>query len=121
VRANADLAPDAALLLAQGAIGPDPERPGMLAWKWDPLLRARSPLPVTQEVLQTIVAHVRAPVLLLRAERGRLPSAEDLRTALSAVPALTIETVPGVSHHLHLEQPQLVAARIVRAWQETGG
>ena len=121
LRANPDLAPEAARLLAQGAIGPDPERSGALAWKWDPLLRARSPLPVTQEVLQAILPLVRAPILLLRAERGRLPPEDALRKLFARVPLLTIETVGNVSHHLHLEEPHLVADRIARAWEEMAG
>ncbi|MFL5310862.1 MAG: alpha/beta fold hydrolase [Myxococcales bacterium] len=116
LRANPDLAPAAASLLAAGAVGPDPARGGALAWKWDPLLRARSPLPYTKEVLQAILGQVRAPVLLLRAERGHLPGEQELRTWLSAVPRLTIETVPGTSHHLHIEQPERVAGRIRLAW-----
>jgi pimeloyl-ACP methyl ester carboxylesterase len=120
-RANPDLTSDAARLLAQGGIGPDPEQGGALAWKWDPLLRARSPLPVTQEVLLSIVPLVQAPVLLLRAGRGRLPAEDVLRELFSGVRSLTLETVPEVAHHLHLEQPRLVADRIARAWQETGG
>ena len=115
-RANPDLAPAAARLLAGGAVGPDPARGGALAWKWDPLLRARSPLPYTKEVLQEIVGRVRAPVLLLRAERGHLPDEQQLRSWLSSVPSLTVETVSGTSHHLHIEQPEVVADRIRRAW-----
>src|SRR5216684_2967439 len=110
------LLPAAARLLAGGAVGPDPARGGALAWKWDPLLRARSPLPYTKEVLQEIVGRVRAPVLLLRAERGHLPDEQQLRSWLSAVPSLTVETLPGTSHHLHIEQPELVADRVRRAW-----
>jgi len=116
LRANPDLTPAAASLLARGAVGPDPARGGALAWKWDPLLRARSPLPYTQEVLQEILGRVRAPALLLRAERGHLPGEQELRSWLSAVPALDIETVPGASHHLHIEQPERVAGRIRLAW-----
>jgi pimeloyl-ACP methyl ester carboxylesterase len=121
LRANPDLRADAARLLAEGAIGPDPRQGGSLAWKGDPLLRARSPLPVTQEVLRSIVPLVQAPVLLLRAERGRLPTEDVLRELFSSVGSLTLETVPTVGHHLHLEEPRLVADRIARAWQETGG
>ena len=121
LRGNSQLAPEAARLLAEGGIGPDPSRPGALAWKWDPLLRARSPLPITQEVLQQIVSLVRAPVLLLRAERGHLPEEDELRRRFSHLTALTIETVGGTSHHLHLEEPRLVADRIARAWKEAGG
>ena len=120
MRANPQLAPEAARLLAEGAVGPDEDQGGGLAWKWDPLLRARSPLPYTQEVLQEILPRVRAPVLLLRAERGHLPEEEELRARFKKVPALTLETVPAVSHHLHLEQPQLVADRIRRAWGAGG-
>ena len=121
LRANPDLAPAAAGLLAGGAVGPDPARGGALAWKWDPLLRARSPLPYTQEVLQQTLARIRAPVLLLRAERGHLPGEQELRSWLSAVPRLTLETVPGASHHLHIEQPERVAGRIRLAWDGAMG
>jgi pimeloyl-ACP methyl ester carboxylesterase len=121
LRANPDLAPAAASLLAAGAVGPDPARGGALAWKWDPLLRARSPLPYTQEVLQEILPRVRSPVLLLRAERGHLPGEQQLRSWLSAVPQLAIETVPGASHHLHIEQPERVAGRIRLAWEGSAG
>ena len=116
LRTNLDLAPAAARLLAEGAVGPDPAQGGAFAWKWDPLLRARSPLPYTQEVLQEILGRVRAPVLLLRAERGHLPDEQQLRSWLAAVPDLAIGTVPGASHHLHIEQPERVAGRIRLAW-----
>ncbi|HYZ89141.1 MAG TPA: alpha/beta hydrolase [Myxococcales bacterium] len=116
LRANPRLSPDAARLLAEGAVTLDLERIGMLVWKWDPLLRARSPLPYTQDVLQRMISAVRAPVLLLRAEHGHLPEERELRTRFASLPDLTIETVPGASHHLHLEQPGLVAERIQRAW-----
>jgi pimeloyl-ACP methyl ester carboxylesterase len=121
LRGNPQLSADAARLLAEGAVGPDPQRPGTLAWKWDPLLRARSPLPYTQDVLERTIPLVRAPVLLLRAERGHLPDERDLRTRFAALPGLKIETVPGTSHHLHLEEPRAVAERIQRDWSERGG
>jgi len=121
LRNNPELGAEAALLLAQGGVAPDPDRPGTLAWKWDPLLRARSPLPYTQEVVQRTVALVRAPVLLLRAERGHLPEERDLAARFASVRDLTIETVPGAGHHLHLQQPRLVAERIQRDWAERHG
>jgi pimeloyl-ACP methyl ester carboxylesterase len=118
VRGNPELGADAARLLAEGAVGPDPDRPGTLAWKWDPLLRARSPLPYTQEVLQCMLPLVRVPVLLLRAEQGQLPEERELRTRFASLPDLTVETIPGTSHHLHLEEPRVVAERIQRDWDE---
>lgn len=121
LRANPELAPAAAHLLAEGAVGPDPARGGALAWKWDPMLRARSPLPYTEDVLREVVRRVRSPVLVLRAERGHLPDEEQLRSRLAGVRDLVVETVAGTSHHLHIEQAQLVAKRIQRAWEQAPG
>ena len=121
LRRSPDLSPAAARLLAEGAVAPDPEQGGALAWKWDPMLRARSPLPYTEEVLREIVARVRTSVLLLRAERGHLPEEAEVRSRFSALPALTVETVTGASHHLHIEQAEPIAERIRRAWDEIGG
>jgi pimeloyl-ACP methyl ester carboxylesterase len=116
LRADPQLRPEAAQLLAESGVGPDPDRPGTLAWKWDPLLRARSPLPYTQDVLQGMIALVRAPVLLLRAEHGQLPEERELRERFASLASLVIETVPRTSHYLHLEEPQKVADLIQRDW-----
>ncbi|HWE23734.1 MAG TPA: alpha/beta hydrolase [Myxococcales bacterium] len=118
LRANPQLGAEAAQMLAEGGVGPDPDRPGTLAWKWDPLLRARSPLPYTEDVLRRIVPRVQAPVLLLRAEEGHLPDERELRSRFGSVAALIIETVGATGHHLHLQQPRLVAERIARDWAE---
>src|SRR5438552_2711710 len=73
LRFNSTLAPAAAELLAQGGVSPDPAQDGALAWKWDPLLRAHSPLPFTDPALQALLRQVSTPVLLLRGERGFVP------------------------------------------------
>jgi pimeloyl-ACP methyl ester carboxylesterase len=116
LRFNPELSPDAARVLAEGGVSSDAEQGGALAWKWDPLLRAHSPLPFTEAVTQELVRQVRAPVLIVRAERGHLPAEADLRTRFQGVQRLSVETLPGAGHHLHLEQPRLVADRLVRAW-----
>jgi len=115
LRNNPRLSPEAVATLAE-PIGPDPEQDGSLAWKWDPLLRARSPLPVTEDVTQELLGRVRAPVLLLRAEKGILPDEGALRDRFSRIAKLHVETVEGAGHHLHLERPETVAARIRNAW-----
>ena len=117
LRNNPRLSPEAVATLAE-PIGPDPEQDGSLAWKWDPLLRARSPLPVTEDVTQELLGRVRAPVLLLRAEKGILPDERALRDRFSRIAKLHVETVEGAGHHLHLERPETVAARIRNAWGE---
>ena len=115
LRNNPRLSAQAVATLAE-PIGPDPDQDGSLAWKWDPLLRARSPLPVTEDVTQELLGRVRAPVLLLRAEKGILPDEGVLRDRLSRIAKLHVETVEGAGHHLHLERPETVAARIRNAW-----
>src|SRR5438105_7853492 len=117
LRNNPELSPEAVAVLAE-PIGPDPEQDMALAWKWDPLLRARSPLPVTEDVTQELLGRVRAPVLLLRAETGILPDERALRDRFSRIAKLHVETVEGAGHHLHLERPETVAARIRNAWGE---
>jgi len=56
------LSEKAARHLAEGGIGPDPEQENALAWKWDPLLRAHSPLPISEPVVQLICAQAAVPV-----------------------------------------------------------
>jgi pimeloyl-ACP methyl ester carboxylesterase len=117
LRNNPRLSPEAVRTLAT-PIGPDPAQGGAMAWKWDPLLRAHSPLPVTEDVTQGLIRGLATPVLLLRAENGILPPEEELRARFAGLERLSVETVPGTRHHLHLEQPERVAERIRRAWEE---
>ena len=117
VRFNPTLPADIASLLAQHGVSADGDA---LAWKWDPWLRGHSPLPMTEDVLQALVAEVRAPVLLIRGEKGMTPDEADLRARLARIPSLRIETIPGAGHHLHLEDAAAVAKLITRAWEGQG-
>ena len=108
---------DAALHLARTGIGPDLEQGGALAWKWDPWLRAHSPMPLLEVAFQELLPQVTAPVLLLRAGATWLPEEADLRARLGGLRGpLTVETAEGTSHHLHVELPGLVAARVLASW-----
>lgn len=115
-RNNASLSAEAARLLATHGVSPDDEQDGLLAWKWDPLLRATSPLPVTEELVQAICLQAKGPVLALRGERGAMPEEQELRARFRRLP-MTVATVPGTGHHLHLDAPDEVARRIVEAWK----
>jgi pimeloyl-ACP methyl ester carboxylesterase len=115
LRNNPGLSPGALAVLAE-PIGPDTEQGFALAWKWDPLLRARSPLPVTEDVTQELLGRVRAPVLLLRARNGILPDERALRDRFARIAKLDIETIEDAGHHLHLDRPDAVAARIREGW-----
>ena len=109
----------AALHLARTGVGPDPAQGGALAWKWDPWLRAHSPMPLLEPAFQELLPQVTAPVLLLRAGTTWLPDEPELRVRLAPLRGpLAIETVAGTSHHLHLEEPESVAARVLASWEQ---
>jgi len=115
-RFNPRLEAAAARHLAGQGVAPDPEQEGKLAWLWDPLLRAHSPMPFTEPALQAAVAQVKAPVLVIRGGSGFMPEAEAVRSRFAALPRLRVETIEGGSHHLHLERPGEVAAIIREDW-----
>jgi pimeloyl-ACP methyl ester carboxylesterase len=120
MRNNASLTRSAALILARGNVaevdgGPNESPPGF-AWKWDPLLRARSPLPVTQDIVGLLAAQVMTKLLLIRAEKGILPDEAELRARLPML-HYDLHTIPGTGHHVHLDAPQEVARLITAAWK----
>ena len=85
----------------------------MLAWKWDPLLRAHSPLPITEDVVQLLSAQVSTSLLAIRGEHGMLSSEPELRARFPHL-HMTVHTVPGAGHHVHLDAPEQVASLIAK-------
>ncbi len=116
LRNNASLSPQAARSLAAGGVGPDPEQENALAWKWDPLLRAHSPLPISEQVVQMICSQAAVPALVIRGEEGMLPPEPELRARFPHL-KMTVQTIPGTGHHVHLDAPEEVAKTIVSAWK----
>ncbi len=114
LRNNPRLTEAAARLIARGGVAPDPKQDGALAWKWDPLLRAHSPLPITDQVLHLICAKAAAPILVVRGERGMLPDEATLRARFPTLD-LTVRTVPGTGHHVHIDAPEAVARLVAEA------
>ena len=116
MRNNASLKPEAARILAQGNVALSGVASAQaFAWKWDPLLRARSPLPVTQDIVGLLAAQVTTKLLLLRAEKGILPDEAELRTRLPML-NYDLHTIPGTGHHVHLDAPEEVARLVTAAW-----
>ena len=113
MRNNPSLSEKAARLLAAGGISPDPEQENALAWKWDPLLRAHSPLPISEPVLQLVCAQATTPILVIRGETGTLPHEPELRARFPHL-QMSVQTVPGTGHHVHLDAPEEVA-ELIRA------
>jgi pimeloyl-ACP methyl ester carboxylesterase len=116
-RNNTSLSAAAAQLLAEYGVSPDPEQDGMLAWKWDPLLRAHSPLPVTEEAVQLICAQATAPILAIRGEHGMLAAEPELRARFPHL-KVSFHTIPGTGHHVHLDAPEQVARLVTGRWQQ---
>jgi pimeloyl-ACP methyl ester carboxylesterase len=115
LRNNPRLSQAAASLIARGGVAPDPKQDGVLAWKWDPLLRAHSPLPITDQVLHLICANATLPILLVRGERGMLPDEANLRARFPTLD-LTVRTISGAGHHVHIDAPEAVARLIAEAY-----
>jgi len=113
MRNNPSLSEKTARLLAAGGISPDPEQENALAWKWDPLLRAHSPLPISEPVLQLVCAQATTPILVIRGETGMLPHEPQLRARFPHL-QMSVQTVPGIGHHVHLDAPEEVA-KLIRA------
>jgi len=112
-RNNPLLSAKAAAILAEHGVSSDPEQDGMLAWKWDPLLRAHSPLPITEEVVQLLTAQVTTPLVAVRGEHGMLPPEAELRARFPSL-GMTLHTVAGAGHHVHLDAPEQVASLIAK-------
>lgn len=112
MRNNGSLTKAAALILARGNVA---EVDGGFAWKWDPLLRARSPLPVTQDIVGLLAGQVTTKLLLLRAEKGILPGEAELRSRLPML-HYDLHTIRGTGHHVHLDAPAEVAQLVIAAW-----
>jgi pimeloyl-ACP methyl ester carboxylesterase len=62
-------------------------------------------------VLDTI-KEIRIPLMLVRAERSRIMTAEGMETARIANPQVRVLTIPDAHHHVILEKPD-AAARVI--------
>jgi pimeloyl-ACP methyl ester carboxylesterase len=107
-RFNAALSPRAARLLAEAGLKD-------LSWKWDPLQRVHSPLPVTEEAVRLIVANVTAKVLAIKGESGFLQDEPELRVRFPSL-RMDYQSIKGAGHHVHLDAPEAVARLIQDAW-----
>src|SRR5467141_3968350 len=117
MRNSASLSEKAARTLAGGGTSRDPEQENALAWKWDPLLRAHSPLPISEPVVQLICAQPTAPILAVRSERGMMPEEPDLKKRFPQL-KMSVHTVAGAGHHVHIDAPEEVARLITAAWRQ---
>lgn len=79
-------------------------------WRSDPRLRLPSPFRFTEDQTVAFLAAIAAPTMLITAEAGLLPRDRSLlERRTTAVADLRVQHLQG-NHHLHLEDPEPVAA-----------
>lgn len=83
---------------------------GGWTWRTDPRLRLRSSLRLTEEQVEGFIRAIRCPVLLIIGEQG-LGGDGAFDHRLDWLADARVERLPG-RHHLHMEQPEGVAACI---------
>ena len=98
----------ASLLVARGLKAV----PGGFSWSSDPRLTLNSAQRFSEDQVHAILRGVCAPTLLLLAEPDApfLPR-ETMERRIAQVADIRVVRLPG-SHHLHLEDPQPIAAVI---------
>ena len=104
------LSADAATVLIARGTKPVP---GGLSWSSDPRLTLTSPVRYTEEQILAVLRGIAAPSLLVLADPSPpfLP-AEMIERRVAQVANIRVRRLRG-SHHLHLEDPQPVAAEIL--------
>jgi pimeloyl-ACP methyl ester carboxylesterase len=108
--ARRDLDSDGARLLAERGLVPVKD-----GWQFghDPRLRAPSLVRFTEAQVRNVLAAIRCPTLVVRADRGWPFDAEQVRQRIACVSDVEVATLEG-GHHVHLAHPERVAAVIQR-------
>ena len=114
MQANGLSEPVARLLVERGLVPVQAEgaTPGGYAWSSDPRLTLPTMLRTTEAQVRDLVAGIECPTLVLHASPAQPYLPEPLRSERAALlPDGRLEIIAG-GHHLHMEQPAEVAARI---------
>ena len=108
-RAERRLTPERVEQLATWASVARPD--GTRAWRYDPLHRTRSPVPIPTEAGAAFWAALRSPVLWLGGAESIWVRPEVL-ARLDALPDCQRAMIPDAGHGLHNDQPAAVASAI---------
>ena len=81
-------------------------------YKFDPRLKAVSRARLTEEQVQSFLRAILCPVQVLSFSEGILPKFESTSTRLACLQHKEWTELTG-GHHLHLEQPEVVASAIL--------
>lgn len=94
------------------------QRDGGWTWRADPRLRIDSRMRLTEAHVLAFLQAIQAPVLLISAEQGWPHDPTVIRQRMASVAQLRHVALPG-HHHVHLDDPEPVAAAIVEFFQAT--
>ena len=87
--------------------------PGGFIWSTDPRLTLTSPLRYVEEHIHVILRGIRAPTMLVLAQPEQpYLKREMIDRRIAEVADIEVQRLPG-THHLHLEDPQPVAATLL--------
>ncbi|MCP5420040.1 MAG: alpha/beta hydrolase [Gammaproteobacteria bacterium] len=114
---GSDLTRSAAAIIT--ARGTQPVAKGV-SWRSDPRLTFKSPIYLTEEQVLAFLGAIQAPTLLIRGEKGYLINRAFMTERFRRVPQLEMRMLPG-GHHLHLEEPEPIAAALAEFYRSAAG
>jgi pimeloyl-ACP methyl ester carboxylesterase len=86
---------------------------GGVTWRSDPQVRWQSRSRMVEAQVVSILRAIACPTLLVRASRGLLGAAIPTAERIAVMRDIEVLDLPG-SHHVHLEEPELVAPAVAR-------
>jgi pimeloyl-ACP methyl ester carboxylesterase len=109
MQTNIGLSREGALRMVQHALKPDPNEEHRLCFRLDPRLRGPTPVRYPESMWLNLCRRIQARVHLLRSSQGYVAMDETTTARLDAIPQSSHHTVDHVGHHLHVEDPELIA------------
>lgn len=116
---NPGLSAEGAARMVAGSTELTPQ--GELRFLFDARLRGPNPMRYSEAIWRELGRAITDPVVVLLGEKGLVRKAPILRERVEAMPTATLQMVPGVAHHLHLDAPAVVAAAVVAMLATTSG
>ncbi len=109
LREAATMLPESArILIERGLVQVE----GGWTWRADPRLRLDSRMRLTEAHANAFLSAIRCPVLLVSATHGWPHDPKQLEARLAKLATVERANVPG-HHHVHLDDPETVAAHVI--------
>jgi RNA:NAD 2'-phosphotransferase (TPT1/KptA family)/pimeloyl-ACP methyl ester carboxylesterase len=109
LREAAKMKPESARILVERGLEGSDEG---FQWRADPRLRVDSRMRMSEEQVLSFLRAIKCPVLLCSASHGWPHDVAAMRRRTEAIASLTQVQLDG-NHHLHLDEPEAVAAAII--------